>query len=92
MKPLTATEKSYLDTIKLTARGPRPEALSLQRMALDGREVAVIVQQVIDKDSARVVGYQPLAIVCDPETVERLIDYHGEPPISVDPRDVEGAG
>lgn len=92
MRPLTDTEKSYLDTIKQTARGPRPEALALRRASLDGREVAVIVQQVIDRGSARVVGYQPLAIVCDPEMVERLVDHRGDPPITVDPRGVEGAG
>lgn len=92
MKPLTRTEKSHLDAIKQTARGPRPEALALHRMGLDGREVAVIVQQVIDRETARVVGYQPLAIVCDPETAERLVDVDGQPPISVDPRRVEGAG
>lgn len=92
MNPLTGTEKSYLDAIKQTARGPRPEALGLQRMTLDGREVAVIVQHVIAKDDATFVGFQPLAIVCDPETVERLRDFTGEAPITVNPRDVEGAG
>lgn len=92
MRPLSASEKSYLDTIKQTARGPRPEALGLQRMTLDGREVAVLVQQVIDKETAELVGYQPLAIICDEATAERLRDHQGRSATFVDPREVEGAG
>lgn len=92
MNPLTEAEKAYFDTIKSVTRSARPADLSLMRMGLDEREVAVIVQSIIDSETAKFVGYQPLAIIVDDETTLRLRNADGDPPITVEPGGLEGAG
>ncbi len=91
MNPLTDTEKAYFDTIKSVSRSTRPADLGLNRMTLDGKEVAVVVQSVIDSETAEFVGYQPLAIICDDETAERLRDVEGNASTRVPPDGLEGA-
>lgn len=89
--PLTPSEKAYFDTIKQVARSPRHEDLKLMRMTLDGRDVGVVVQRIIDGSTAVTRGFQPLAILCDTETVKRLRDPAGEAPESISPDGLEGA-
>jgi len=91
LNPLTDTEKAYFDTIKQVAQSARPRDLALQRMELDGRDVAVIVQRVIDSETAAEVGWQPLAILIEHETADRLRDPEGRGPRKLDPSGLEGA-
>ena len=90
--PLTPTEKAYFDTIKQVAKGVRPEDLTLMRMTLDGRDVAVIGQRVIDGRTAEDRGFMPLAMLLDTETIKRLIGPSGERGEVVDADEIEGAG
>lgn len=89
-RPLDSTEKAYFDTIKQVVRSARPEHLSLRRMRLDGRDVAVIGQLVLDRSSGRVAGWMPLAIVITDEQAEALVDPSGARPETVDPNELEG--
>lgn len=89
--PLTDYEMAQFDAIKQVATSPRPRDLQLWRMALDGRQVAVIVQRVIDGTTAEEVGFQPIAMLLDDETTLRLRSWNAGEPQVVDPEGLEGA-
>lgn len=89
-RPLDAAEKAYFDTIKQVVRSARPEHLSLRRMELDGKDVAVIGQTVLDRSSGRVAGWMPLAILISDEQADQLVDPSGARPETVDPNELEG--
>lgn len=90
-KPLTPDEKAYFDTIKQVATSARPRDLILMRLTLDGRDVAVVAQRLIDAETAEEVGFMPLALILDEETTKRLRDPSGKPPIAMRPDGLEGA-
>lgn len=89
-RPLDPTEKAYFDTIKQVVRSARPEHLSLRRMRLDGADVAVVGQTVLDRSSGRIAGWMPLAILVTDGQAEALQDPSGQRPEPVDPNSVEG--
>lgn len=88
---LTEWDMAVYDTIRAVASGTRPKDLQLWRMSLDGREVAVIVQRVIDSKTAEEVGFQPLAMVLDHETAKRLRSFDGATPSEISPEGLEGS-
>ena len=92
MRPLTETERAYFDTIRQVATSARPEDLALARMTLDGKEVAVVIQRVVESATADEVGWMPLAILVDDDTAARLRDHTGAAPESHDATGLEGAG
>lgn len=99
--PLTETEKAYFDTIKQVTRSTRPADLRLFRMLLKDesrspsgkpKEVAVIVQRVIQSKDAKTAGWQPLAVIVDEDIVDRLLDpLTGHGARLVGPDGLEGA-
>lgn len=91
LAPLTDTEKAYFDTIKQVAAGARPRDLALWRMTLDGRDVAVVMQRIINRHDATEAGWQPLAVLLDDDTIERLRTHTGDAFKLADASDVEGA-
>lgn len=91
MKPLAEHEKARFDSVKQVARSSRPADLRLWRGELDGTERAIIVQRVIDSDTAETVGWQPLALVITDAEAERLRLPDGQQAETVDPEGLEGA-
>lgn len=89
-KPLDPAEKAYFDTIKQVVRSARPEHLSLRRMQLDDRDVAVIGQTVLDRSSGRIAGWMPLAMLVTDEQAQALVDPSGQRPELADPNGLEG--
>jgi hypothetical protein len=89
--PLTDAEKAYFDTLGQVASSPRPEALSLRRMVLDGEhDVAVAGQQVLRTETGEVAGWQPLALIVSDELVQRLSTVDGEAAAPHAPEGLEG--
>jgi hypothetical protein len=91
-QPLTDTERAYFDSLKQVASGSRPEALRLWRMRLDDRDVAVVMQQVLDTGSAAEVGWQPLALILDEATIFAAARHRRQHRRGARPRGIGGRG
>lgn len=85
--PLSEREKAYFNTIR--DKAPEHGALSLVRMLLDGREVAVIGTDVFNRFTGKREGWMPLAVVADDELTARLRNLDGAGPSSTSPHDLD---
>ena len=91
-EPLTDREKAYFDSIKQVAQSTRPEDLHLWRMTLDGKDVAVVLQRLLNASDGTEAGYQALALIPSDRVLERLRTVEGYQGEAIDPHDVEGPG